>query len=1164
MIDKIKEFKLSSWAIDNKISIYILTIIISIAGAISYNSLPKESFPDIVVPTIYINTVYAGNSPENIERLVTDPIETQLKSISGIKKITSTSLQDVSVIIAEFDSDKDPDKAKLLVKDKVELAKGNFKFTPTAGPIVADMNFSDRPIMYINVAGPYDLQVLNDYAEKIKDSVTSFAEISRVDIIGAPEREIQIDVDMFKMQALNITFYDVMGAIQGENSNITSGTISLNGQQQTVSLKNELRSVDELNKILVNGSGGAKKFLGEFAKVKDGIKEMQSYARLGGESVITLNIVKRPGQNLINASNKITELIKRLQLKKEIPSNVKIIPTGDQSEKTKTTLHDLINTIIIGFLLVTFILMFFMGVSNAIFVALSVPLSMCIAFMVMPGIHFTLNMIVLFAFLLALGIVVDDAIVVIENTHRIFKEGRGKRTIVQAAKIAAGEVFLPVLSGTLTTLAPFIPLAFWKGVIGKFMFFLPITLIITLLASLLVAYIINPVFAVDFMGHEEENTANKKIKLTKGNKVVSIIFLAIAAIGYTAGSFFAGNLVLFVLGFYLLNIFVLDRIIKNFQEKKWPLFQERYKKMLVWCLKRPYTMIYTTIALFVFTIVLMKIAPPKIVFFPQGEPNFIYIYAKLPVGTSPAVTNNMIQQVEKKVNGIIGDKNPIISSIITNVTKNVTDPADQDRSDYPNRAKIEIAFVNFADRQGKSTANYLKQLQQLKWNIPGAEIVVTKEQAGPPTQKPISIEISGDNFKDLTENGKNLMRYLNEKIKTDRVEGVSGLKMDFETGKPEIVWDIDTTRAQAESIKASQIGMEMRTAIFGMEVSKYRDLKDEYPIMLRYAETQRNDIEMLKSHKIVFRDMNMNGLLRSIPISTFAKIRYGETYGGIKRKNKKRVITISSDVNQGFNANEVASQVIALSTGFVPEGNVEINSAGQQQEQKETGAFLGNALLISLAIIFLILVTQFNSFSKPLIIITEIFFSLIGVLLFTTIFRMEMSIVMTGIGVVALAGIVVRNGILLVEFADVLRGRGMGLYEAIVEAGKTRMTPVLLTATAAILGLIPLAVGFNIDFYELISCGKPHIYFGGDSVAFWGPLSWTMIFGLSFATFLTLILVPAMYLISERLKKKSEIVFDFYNIPKFKFFMYIPFLVLILRGIALIKKHKFHWDNLDA
>jgi len=1149
-----KQFKPSSWAIDNKTAIYIGMIIITIMGIGSYNSLPKESFPDIVVPKFFISTVYAGNSPTNIENTITKPLEKKLKSIPGVRKLTSNSMQDVSLITVEFNTSVSVDKARQQIKDKVDEAKTDLPASLTRAPFVKELAFSELPIMYINIAGDMELSKLKVYADELKDRIEGLKEITEVKMVGAPDREIQVNLDMYKMQAMQMSMGDIERAIGSENISISGGQIPMDGTKRTISIKNEFKSIEEIKDLVIGSQSGARLYLRDFATVVDTARETESYARLAGKNVITLNIIKRAGENLISASDNIKTIISEMK-ETEFPPSVVINITADQSEKTKVTLHDLINTIIIGFILVTMILMFFMGVTNALFVALSVPLSMFIAFLFMPSIGFTMNMIVLFAFLLALGIVVDDAIVVIENTHRLFENG--KRDIKVAAKMAAGEVFLPVLSGTITTLAPFIPLAFWPGMIGKFMYFLPITLIITLLASLFVAYIINPVFAVDFMKPHDEEAKNYG-KINRKTVMRLIVYALVAIVCYISGKLAIGNLMIFFAFFLLLHRLYLYKVIENFQTKTWPAFQKKYTSLLIWGLKRPYKLLLMTLGLFIFSIVLMNIRQPNVVFFPQGDPNNIFIYVKLPEGTDPYKTNQVMKLVEQKVNKIVGDKNPIVSSLITNVTIGVTDPQDEDQSSYSNRGKIAINFVEFAERKGQSTMDYLIQLQKLDWNIAGAEITANKEQAGPPVGKPVNIEIKGDKFEELVENGKNLKRFLEEAD----VPGVAELKSDFVANKPEIVFDIDRERANREGVSSVQLAMEIRKAVFGIDnPSKFRDANDEYPIQLRYAYDQRTSIEQIRNIKITFRDMNMGGMLRSVPLSAFCDIRYENTYGGIKRKQNKRVITLSSDVLEGFNANNVVAQLQEAAKGYKATGAVEVKFTGQQEEQAETGAFLRSALQTSIGIILLVLVLQFNSIGKPILILSEILLSVIGVLLGTAIFKMDMSIVMTGIGIVALAGIVVRNGILLVEFAEEARHKGVSLWEATVDAGRTRMTPVILTATAAILGLIPLAVGLNIDFEGLLAHGQPHIHFGGDNVVFWGPLSWTMIFGLGFATLLTLLLVPAMYLISERLKRKSEVILMHFDLPKAT--MYIPFFVIVCQVILRFQGKKLDYGNLD-
>ena len=1128
MKDVFKEFKPSSWAIDNKTSIFILTIIITLAGIMAYNGLPKENFPDISLPQIFVTVVHPGTSPGDMENLIAKPIEKQVKSATGVKKITSNSVQDFTSIMVEFNTDVKVSDAKQRVKDAVDKARTDLPNDLKQEPAITEINFSEIPILFINLSGDMELNKLKQYADDIKDKIESLKEISRVEMVGALDREIQINVDMYKMQAAQIALGDIERAVSFENMSISGGTVSTDGMRRTIGVKGEFKDVSQISNIIISGASGAAVYLKDIAEVKDTYKEQESFARLDGKNVITLNVVKRTGYNLIEATDKMKVIVAEMQ-EKDLPTNLTVTLTGDQSDSTRTTLHDLINTIIIGFILVLLILMFFMGTTNAFFVAASVPLSMFLAFLFMPVIGFTMNMIVLFAFLLALGIVVDDAIVVIENTHRIYDNG--KRNIKEAAKLAAGEVFLPVLSGTLTTLAPFIPLAFWTGTIGEFMYYLPITLIVTLLASLLVAYIINPVFAVQYMKpHDDEQIKNPT--LTRGLKVSSIILASISLLLHLSGSHAMGNFMLVVIGFNFLNHFYLQKVIWNFQDKAWPRFKEWYGRKLEWSLRRPKTLVLATVVLFFVSVVAMMFGRNEFVFFPSSDPNFIYAYVKAPIGTDQAKTDSIAKIVESRVYKALGPKNPIVTSVITNVAVGTNDANEFDPSLQPHKAKITVAFKKFSDRDGISSKKYLTDIRESVKGIPGVEITVDQEQGGPPVGKPINIEVRGDKFEDIVKTSEDLRRYL---IAED-VAGVEQLKSDFEISKPEIVFNIDRERANREGISTAQIGMEIRNAVFGSEVSKFRDDNDEFPIQLRYEYDQRTNVDVLKNTKITYRDMNMGGIVRQIPLSAFCEIQYSSTYGGIKRINQKRVITISSNVLAGYDPNGVVTSVQKKAAQFQAPDGVEIVLTGQSEEQAETMSFLGSAMLVSLGLIFLILVMQFNSLSKPVIILTEIIFSMIGVFLGYAITGMTVSTIMMGIGIVALAGIVVRNGILLVEFTDLLIEQGYNTWDAIVEAGKTRMTPVLLTACAAIFGLIPLAVGLNIDFEKLLTTGNPHLFFGGDSVAFWGPLSWTMIFGLSFATFLTLILVPAMYLLTERAKIRwkrfTNRIYGIENAPK--------------------------------
>jgi multidrug efflux pump len=1121
MKDLKKEFGPSSWAIDNKTAIYVLMFLITVLGLISYNNLPKENFPDIAVPKIFVTTQFIGQSPQNVENLVTRQLEKKLKSLKGLKKVTSNSVQNVSIITAEFNANIKVKDAKIDVQDAIDKAKddlpqndNNFK-----EPTVSDINVADLPILYINLSGDYDLKKLKEYADLLKDEIEGYKEISKVDEIGALTPEIQVNVDLNKMTAAQITFDDITRAIGNENILASVGTIKTDGVRRSIDIKQDFQNADQVAAMVIRNPKGQAVYLRDIAEVKDSFLEQESYARLktpanpNFKNVITLNVSKRSGENLIEASDKINALIKEKQ-GTVFPKGLNITVTGDQSDKTRTTLNDLINTIIIGFILVTVILMFFMGTTNAIFVALSVPLSCFIAFLILPWIGFTLNMIVLFSFLLALGIVVDDAIVVIENTHRIFDNG--KVPIKEAAKTAAGEVFLPVFSGTMTTLAPFVPLAFWHSIIGEFMFFLPITLIITLLASLVVAYLFNPVFAVDFMKPHHDGE-HEHPTLDRGTKR-ALIYLGIATVvGYLI-NFGFGNFMVVIIVLYLINHFFLLKIIDRFQKNSWPKFQQWYAKWLERAVRRPVTILVGTFVLFVLALVINSILGKTPEFFPSGDPNFAYVYITMPIGTDQATTNNVTKKIEQRVAQVVQPNSDIVSSIISNVTKSVTDPQDEDQGDYQNKGKVTVAFVEFGKRNGKDTKAILADIRKsVQGIIPGVKIAVAQESSGPPVQKDISIELIGDNLDTLVKTSDRLKNYLAKQ----NIAGIENLTPDVESDKPVIVFDVDRERANREGISSGQITQNLVTAILGLKAADFRNTKeDDYQIKVRALQEQRGNIDELRNLKITYRDLATGGAIRQVPISAFTDVRYTNTYSNIKRKQQRRVLTLGSNVIKPFNANDVNANILQAIKNFKKPDNVIIRQGGGQEDQMEAMNFLLGALATSFGLILVILMIQFNSIGKTLIIISEIFFSIIGVLLGISIFGMTMSIVMTGIGIIALAGVVVRNGILLVEFTDMLIEQGTSVHDAVVEAGHTRMTPVLLTATAAILGLIPLAVGFNIDFVGLFTHFEPHIHFGGDNVAFWGPLAWTMIFGLGFATIITLILVPCMYLIRINLKKR--------------------------------------------
>ncbi|MGN6618671.1 MAG: efflux RND transporter permease subunit, partial [Ilyomonas sp.] len=1004
--ENFKQFKPTSWSINNKTSIYLLMLIVSLAGIFEFITTPKEQFPDVVIPQIYVQTIYVGNSPRDMENLVTRPIEKQIKGITGAKinKFTSTSQQDYSAIVVEFDTDVKTDVALQKVKDAVDKAKQDLPTDLTQEPTVLEVSLSDLPVMYVNISGNYDQQRLKKFADDMQDRLEDIPQINRVDMVGAPEREFQINVDNYRMQSAGVTFDDIAGAVQRENMDISGGLLDVGDMKRNLQLKGQFKTAYDIQLVIVRNSTGHPIYLKDIAEIKDTVKERESYARLNGNNVVTLNIIKRSGENLIQTSEDVHKAVE--EMKANWPQDVKVVITGDLSIKTKTSFNDLVNSIVIGFILVLIILMFFMGVVNAFFVALSVPLSMFVAFVFLPaagvitGSTVSLNFIVLFALLFGLGIIVDDAIVVIENTHRIFTQGKGKIRAPLAAKMAAGEVFVPVLAGTLTTLAPFFPLLFWPGIIGKFMIYLPTMLIFTLTASLIVAFIMNPVFAVDFMSHEDGEKKESKTAIFK--KPGLWIALALAVIlditGFATNAsqpqtaenpnmyFFWGNLLILLVLLTLLNRFVLDRVIHNFQNKALPWIMSHYENLLRWALKgwRPVWLLVATFGLLIFSFMFFGARQVPVVFFPKGDPNQVYVYLKLPVGTSVDYTDSVTRVLESRVYKVLGmedgKENPVVESVISNVAVGAADPNSGDYSTRSELGRIQVSFVDYEKRHGVHTSLYLDSIRHVMKGIPGAEISVNQEASGPPTDPPVNIEIASEDFDDLTKTAVALKNYLD----SIQVPGVEELKMDVDLTNPEISLTVNRERAQIEGVSSAQIGQQIRTALFGREVSRIKEGKDEYKIQLRNNEIQRKNLSELLNMKIYFRDM-ASGSFKSIPISNLVDFDLTSTLGSVKRKNQKRVITLRSNVltTQGYTPTAVNQQIAGYIDHFnqqKPDG-VTIKQTGEGEQQAETASFLSKALVIALLLILFILVIQFNSISKSVIILTEIIFSIIGVLL---------------------------------------------------------------------------------------------------------------------------------------------------------------------------------------
>lgn len=1109
----IKEFKPSNLAVKNRITVYIFTILLIIFGFMQYNTTPKEKMPEIVFPYFMISTIHPGTSPADMENLVTRPLEKQLTGIDGIKEISSNSIQDFSSIFIEFEISAEETQAYLDVKQAVDDARGDLPDDLYSDPEISRIDLSEIPILYINLSGDLGLVKLKQLAEDLQDKIEALEEITRADIAGALDREIQINADLYKMKAAGISFATIQNAVASENLTLSGGQVNSEGIRRNLRIVGEFTSVDQIAGIVLQDGI----LLKDIAEVRDGYKERESFARLNSREVITLNVIKKSGQNLIFAVDKIKTILEDFQ--ETAPDNLIVTLSGDSSNQTRNSVSDLFNTIILGFIVVVFVLMFFMGETNAIFVGAAIPLSMIISFIFIPLVGFTMNMVVLMAFILVLGIVVDNSIVVVENIYRHFTTTPGIG-ITTAAKRGVGEVALAVFTGTLTTIAPFFPLIFTPGIAGKFMSFLPITIIIALTASMLVAYVMNPVFAVSFMKDSRENNHKGFRKPARKTLLISAGAAAVAALFYATGTLLPANLITLGIILYYLTRYLLHFLIDKFQCCVLPRFMNGYRKTLQFFLKgkRPWLVLVGILVLFLSSFFLMSVAPPRVVFFPSGDPNNLYVYISLPEGTHIDVTDRICRQVEDKVYSVIGRDNPDVESLVSNVAVNAGSGMF-DRFTQDKLAKVSINFVEYKFRTGeRPTSDYLALLRQEVRDIPGAEIRVDKEAMGPPTGMPINIEISGDDIDEMVAISARLEQF----IAGLGVRGIEKLKSSMEVSKPELFLTIDRDKANQLGISTAQIGMTLRTAIFGTEISTFRDGEDEHPIQLRLHEKYRNDLEALLSQEITAGGGGNNGPPPKIPISAVAHVAPHSSYGGIARIDAKRVITLSSNVLSGYNANQIIRQIQRQLPKFELKPGYDVRFTGEQDMQQEVGTFLAKALLIAMALIFIILVAQFNSLAKPMIIIVQIFFSFTGVLLGFTIFQLEFSIMMTGMGIIAVAGIVVKNAIIIIDYTDKLVEGGAPVMEAVVKAGATRLTPVMLTALSTILGLLPLAIGLNFNFWTLFTRLDPQVYWGGDNAAFWNPLSWTIIFGLAFATILTLVVVPSMYaIIFGRREKKS-------------------------------------------
>tara|TARA_R110002096_G_scaffold303080_3_gene498045 strand:+ start:20961 stop:24491 length:3531 start_codon:yes stop_codon:yes gene_type:complete len=1110
-----KEFWLSSFSINNRISILVLITLVSVLGIVSYITIPKESFPSITIPNIFVVTVYPGVSPEDMESLVTRKLEDELGTISEVKTMTSTSSEGYSSVNLEFTTDVDIEDALQKVREKVDLAKAELP-EDAEEPTVQEVNLSELPIMQVNISGGYDLDILKEIAEDLQDRIEQVPSVLGVDLTGGLEREVQVDVDLPKMKYYNITFMDIITAISNENVTIPGGDISVGTKKFLLRVPGQYENTEPLEDIVIKGENREPIYVRDVAKVTFGYKERETYSTLDDAPVITLGIKKRSGENILETAKNVKAILdEQIPL---LPPTTTYKITNDQSKQVVSMVSNLENNIISGLFLVVGVLLFFLGVRNSSFVGISIPMSMFLSFIILSAVGITMNMIVLFSLILALGMLVDNAIVVVENIYRFLEEGYDR---FEAAKKGTGEVAIPIISGTATTVAAFAPMVFWPGVTGEFMSYLPKTLIITLSSSLFVGLVINPVICALFM---EVDGAKGKATLTRdGKMILSFAGLAILVIallisfltgGITGFSISITMLVILSFLFWLLNKYFLNPVGNWWQNNGLNTVLNKYESTLTWSLNHRLMVVFLAVVVFISSIGVLTAFNPGVEFFPEDiPPSDVYVQIEAPIGSDVEFTKTLIDEAKARitnlpyfsdVNSVLATSGAVISNDMSGGGGNVT-----------NKGTIAINFKDYQLREGDvfEAMEFLRN--DLNKNIVGAKITVEKPADGPPTGPPINLEIAGTDMSVLTKISNDIL---------DIIEGDSiyakmdGLKSDLPEARPEIRVTVDREKAALYELSTNAIGMTIRQAINGVEASKFRDGKEEYDIVVRLDKQYREDLSTLA-------DLTISHEGNQIPLSEVATWEISNGLGGIRHKDSDRVITISADNRSDYQANAVLEEakiVLADYLANMPTGYSH-DWTGQQQEQDETFQFLGTAFLIAIFLIAFILVSQFNSIAKPMIILSSVIMSTAGVFFGLVTFQMAFGL-MAFLGIISLAGVVVNNAIVLIDYVDILRERdGLPLREALLQAGKVRFRPVILTAVTTTLGLVPLAIGFNFDFLVLVQ--EPllffthlseYVYMGGEQAAWWGPMAISVIVGLIFSTALTLILVPVLYSLFER------------------------------------------------
>nr|WP_299341858.1 efflux RND transporter permease subunit [Allomuricauda sp.] len=1137
-----KEFRLSSWAIDNPSVIYVMIAIFLFIGISSYFAMPREEFPEAVETKIYVSTVYPGNTAEDMERLITDPLEERLKNVSNFVEMTSTSQEDYSMVVVEFDEDISVEAAKLEVKDEVDAEKAGEDWPvfndAKVEPNVFDLNLAESfPILNVNLTGDYPVEKLKEYAESLEDEIENLEEIKQVDIRGAQDKEVEVAVDINKMMAAKVNFDDVINTIKNGNMTMSAGNLITSGQRRTIRITGEIEKPSELEDFVVKSENGAV-YLRDIAKVTFSEEDKTTYAREMGESVVMLDIKKRSGKNEVQATEKIRAIVARAQ-QDYLPEDLQVTFANDSSSSTLNQVDDLVNNIIFGIILVVTVLMFFLGFRNALFVGFAIPMSMFMSFMILSALGYTLNTMILFGLIMGLGMLVDNGVVVVENVYRLMEqEGMSRK---EAAKKGIGEIAIPIIISTATTVAAFVPLGMWPGIMGEFMIYFPITLSVVLGSSLFVAIFMNSMLVSRFMELGEKKLTRKhliRLSLLLGGFGLFILLVG----GPIRG---LGTLMIVVAIMFWIYKYLLKPWATRFQKNSLVRLENLYEKQLKGALRGRNVYWYfggtmlLLIAAFISFGASVGSQRTKIEFFPDNTPKEIFVYIEYPQGTDIDKTNKLTKDIERRIYDIVKEEqyfnldgeNLLVDTGVSQVGKGAENPFTEGGSsaEMPHRGKITLSMQEFKFRDGLDSEKLRLRIQNALAEVyPGVTISVEKDAIGPPAGYPVNIELVGQNYDTLINVAERMRTFINSKS----IDGMEGLKVDVNKGNPGMQVIVDRQKAGELNVSVGQVGQQLRRSLFGDKAGVYKKDGEDYDINVRFNQDLRYNTSALFNQNMIFRDQ-ATGKIKEIPISAVATRKNTSSFNAIKHINGERVVTVYSGLKPGGNANIIVDQIKKEMEDFkeMPDG-IRINYTGELEEQAKEMSFLVGAFFSGLGLIMLILVFQFGGVSKPVIIMIAIFLSFIGVFGGIVATGWPFVILMTMMGIISLAGIVVNNGVVLLDYIQILIDRkkvelGISdddlltredITEVILKGGKARLRPVILTAITTVLGLIPLATGLNINFVSLFGRFDPQVYVGGDNVIFWGPLAWTVIFGLIVATFLTLIIVPVLFNIVYRIK----------------------------------------------